>query len=464
MVDATFRQPGHRADDRGNGTSVERPALRPGPASVKRVLMLCYYFPPLASAGTFRTVGFTRWLHEHGWRPTVLTVRRSRAGWERGDEQVPEDIEVVRSVEWDLQQLLRVLTGVFNRLSGWLGLQRRPSVFYRWCLPDPQVAWLSTFRGARLARTCDCVYASCSPFSSALSGCLIKLLTGRPLVLDFRDPWALNPYTNYGSVQKRVLSWLEKWAVRTCNALILNTPGAERLYRTTYPADAHKMTHIPNGFDHVNLPAEQARGDRFVIMHVGDFYRARKPDRLLEALVAIGNPHIEFVHVGPVFESYETYKDKLPLRIINGVPHGRALELMRSASMLYLCQGWEAKVSTYVQVASKTYEYLATGLPILAECPPGDNVDLIRRYATRAWVVTPPDVEALVQSVTEAYALRNQHRSGMSPEFAWAFDRQRLTGELAAVLESAADGAVYYPTPPSAGSIQFGHAVETAVD
>jgi len=231
-----------------------------------------------------------------------------------------------------------------------------------------------------------------------------------------------------------------------------------------YPADAHKMTHIPNGFDHLNLPTEPVPGDRFVIMHVGDFYRSRRPDRLLEALVAIGNPRIEFVQVGPVFESYEKYKDKLPLRIINGVPHGRALELMRSASILYLCQGWEAKASTCVQVASKTYEYLATGLPILADCPPGDNVDLIQRYATRAWVVTPPDVEALVQSVTEAYALRHQHRSGVSPEFTLTFDRQRLTGELAAVLDSATDGAVSYPSPRSAGSIQFGHAVETTVD
>jgi hypothetical protein len=157
------------------------------------------------------------------------------------------------------------------------------------------------------------------------------------------------------------------------------------------------------------------------------------------------------------------FKGKLPIRIIDGVPHARALELMRGASMLYLCQGWEPDVSVYVQVASKTYEYLATGLPILAECPAGDNADLIRRYARRAWVVTPPNVEDLEHSVTEAYGLRDQRSPDMDPAFLRTFDRQRLTGELAAVLDSAADGAVYYPASRLARSIQLGQ-VEPTVE
>jgi len=283
-------------------------------------------------------------------------------------------------------------------------------------------------------------------------------------VLDFRDPWTLKPDRNRGLIQQRVLRHLERYVIRTCDVLILNTPGAERLYRAAHPAGAHKMTCIPNGFDHVNLGTNRPSDERFVIMHVGDFYRSRRPDRLLEALVSIGNPQIEFVQVGPVFESYAHFKDKVPIRIINGVPHARALELMRGASMLYLCQGGEPGASPYVQVASKTYEYLATGLPILAECPPGDNADLIRRYAKQAWVVTRHNVEDIEQSVTEAYARRDQPPAEMSAAFAWAFDRQRLTGELAAVLDSAAEGSVHYPAPRLARSIQFGHAAETTVD
>ncbi len=428
--------PGRR-EERSSGSDAQ---------NVRRVLMVCYYFPPISAAGTHRTVGFVRWLRHFGWSPVVLTVDKSRIPWEPRTEQVPPDVEVVRSFEWNLQRVLGGLTGLLNSLRRLFGLPRRSSPFYRWCLPDPQIAWLSTFRGALLARHCDCVYVSCSPFSSALSGCLIKLGTGTPLVLDFRDAWAPNPHASRHPVRTRLLSALEAWVVRTCDTLILNTPGAERLYRQKYPAHAHKMTCIPNGFDDMNLPVERPPGDRFVIMHVGDFYRSRKPDRLLDGLIAIGNPLIEFVQVGPVFDSYARYKDKLPIRIIDRVPHVEAMALMRSASMLYLCQGWEAGLRSDVAVASKTYQYLATGLPVLADCPPGDNADVIRRYATKAWVPTSPDAEQFAKAVTEAYASRGQLRPGVSPAFVQAFDRRHLTADLGAILSAAADGAVNYST------------------
>jgi hypothetical protein len=145
---------------------------------LKRVLMLCYYYPPISSAGTQRSVGFTRWLGDFGWKPIVLTVKHSRIRWEPRCEQEPSGVEIVRSFEWDLQGVLTLLAGLLNRLRDLLRLPRRPSWIYTWCLPDIQIAWLTSVKGAWLARQCDCIYVSCSPFSSALSGCLIKLATG----------------------------------------------------------------------------------------------------------------------------------------------------------------------------------------------------------------------------------------------------------------------------------------------
>jgi len=403
----------------------------------KRVLMLCYYYPPLSSAGTHRSVGFTRWLGEFGWLPVVLTVGQSRIRWEPRCEEVPPHVQVVRSFEWDLQGALTLLTGVLNRLRDVFRLPRRPSVLYTWCLPDVQIAWLSTLRGALLARTCDCVYVSCSPFSSALSGCLIKLATGRPLVLDFRDPWALNPHSHHGRLQRRILSRLERWALRTCDVLILNTPGAERLYRSRYPEYAGKMTCIPNGFDELNVAPRLRRRERFTIMHVGDFYRSRTPERLLEALCTLNDPEIEFVHLGPASSVLQRYADRIRIRHIERIPHVEALDMMRTASVLYLVQGWEDGITEYVSVASKTYEYLATGIPVLAEVPPGDNADIIRRYATKAWVVTSRDIDAVTRALREARAVADSCEPLVSSAFVETFSRERLTASLAGLLDRA---------------------------
>jgi glycosyltransferase involved in cell wall biosynthesis len=418
---------------------------------MKRVLMLCYYYPPLASAGTQRSVGFTRWLREYGWVPVVLTVKRSRIRWEPRCEDVPRDVEVVRTFEWDLHGALTRLTGLLTRMRGWFGWPRRPGAFYSWCLPDLQIAWFSTIRGVRLARTCDCVYASCSPFSSAVSACLIARLTGRPVVLDFRDPWTLNPHSSHTPLQRRILTHLEKWAIRTCDALILNTPGAERSYRNRYPEHAGKMTCVPNGFDRLNLASSERPRQCFTIMHVGDFYRSRTPARLLEALCELNDAEIEFVQIGPRSDVLDRYSDRVRIRHLERVRHEDALQLMRTASLLYLVQGWEAGVSDYVSVASKTYEYLATGIPVLAEVPPGDNADVIRRYATRAWVVTEPAVEAVKRAVCEARAQADAIRPSVRPEFVATFDRWRLTAGLSAVFDrvSASGASDAFPERPA---------------
>jgi glycosyltransferase involved in cell wall biosynthesis len=424
------------------------------PDGMKRVLMLCYYYPPLASAGTQRSVGFSRWLREFGWVPVVLTVKRSRIRWEPRCEDVPRDVEVVRTFEWDLHGVLTRVTGLLTRMRDWFGWPRRPGSVYSWCLPDIQIAWFSTIRGVLLARTCDCVYASCSPFSSALSACLIARLTGRPLVLDFRDPWTLNPHASHTGLQRRILTRLEEWAIRTCDALILNTPGAERLYRHRYPEHADKMTCIPNGFDRLNLARAERPRPRFTIMHVGDFYRSRTPARLLEALSELNDADIEFVQLGPGSDVLDRYADRVHIRHLERVRHEDALQLMRTASLLYLVQGWEDGVTDYVSVASKTYEYLATGIPVLAEVPPGDNADVIRRYATRAWVVTEPAVDAVMRAVREARAQADAIKPIVRPEFVATFDRWRLTAGLSAVFDrvsaSGASGA-FAEQPAQAG-------------
>jgi hypothetical protein len=410
-------------------------------ARTRRVLMLCYYFPPLSSAGTQRSVGFARWLHDSGWTPVVLTVQRSRTRWEHGGEKIPQGISIIRTIELNLQGLLSLLTGAFNRLCDALGVRRRPSPFFTWCLPDPQIAWLSTWRGVRIARDVDCVYATCSPFSSALSATLIKLLSGKPLVLDFRDPWALNPHANYGRLQRRVLGVFERLCLRCCDALILNTPGAERLYRERYPQHAEKMSCIPNGFDALNDAPAPEGCEHLRIMHLGDFYRSRTPERLLEALARIGRDDIEFVQVGPSCEALGRFADRVRITHMSRVTHAEALVLMRTASVLYLTQGWEQGVDRYVSVASKTYEYLATGAPILAEVPAGDNADVIRRFAHRSWIVTDPDVDNLVAAVSEAYEARHELERRVTEDFQQTFNRRGQAASLAALLERTVVGA-----------------------
>src|SRR6185369_4476028 len=40
----------------------------------KSVWVVAYYFPPIATSGSMRPLGFCRYLGEYGWKPRVLTT------------------------------------------------------------------------------------------------------------------------------------------------------------------------------------------------------------------------------------------------------------------------------------------------------------------------------------------------------------------------------------------------------
>jgi glycosyltransferase involved in cell wall biosynthesis len=402
--------------------------------------MVCYLFPPLRSSGTARSTGFAENLPRFGWHPTVLTVRNAKDPWASTGEPAPPGIDVVRTAEWNLDRLVEAANGALNHLLTPLGVDLQQNYFRQLVIPDTHVAWFSTSRGVRLARTHDVVYATCSPFSSALSGCLIKFFTGKPLVLDFRDAWSLNPYDHSVWPRRVAVRLLERLAISYADRLVVNTPGAERLYKETYPGLSKKIVSIPNGFDPQPLPSPR-RGstETFKIVHVGSFYGSRLPDNLLITLAELADDRVEFVQVGNSVPAFGRFRDRVNIRVINTVPRDQALRLMCDASLLYLRQGEEPGVKTHIAVGAKTYEYLATGIPILAECPDGDNADLVRRYASHSYVIRPGDLAGLVSALRDAISRRDVV-TARNDDFLETFDRTRLTALLARLFDEVCEG------------------------
>ena len=406
-------------------------------ASGRRVLMMCYFFPPIISSGVTRSLEFAKLLPEFGWQPLVLTVNKSKDPWVNASQGGNTgEICVQRTSEWNLAGLADFLHGASSRVARLLGW-RLSSNFFReyFCVPDSQIAWFSTYSARKLASKVDLIYVSCSPFSSSVSAAIVKRLTGVPLVVDFRDALSLNPHSNPSRIQLAIAGRLERFVLGSCDALIVNTDGAERLYASAYPEFRGKISTIPNGYDVLTpVTREFTEGD-FVIMHVGSFYGARNPDALLECLAQLNRDDILFVQIGGEFESYENFKGRVRIKIVPPVPREKALELMKEASLLYIKQGWEPGVTNYIAVAAKTYEYLATGLPILAEVPPGDNADLVKKYASPGYVVTSNRLEDLRDAIEIAYREKASNVLAISPEFATKFSRQYLARQVATLFD-----------------------------
>ena len=87
-------------------------------------------------------------------------------------------------------------------------------------------------------------------------------------------------------------------------------------------------------------------------------------------------------------------------------------------------------------VPGKTYEYLASGRPLLAAVPEGDARDFVRA-ARAGHVVDPTDVGGLAEALEQALTDGSVPSRKLSP-MVTRFQRRVLTQALASVLVEAA--------------------------
>ena len=418
---------------------------------MRRVLVLAYYFPPLGGVGAQRTVKFLKYLAAFGYEATVVTGPAETAlDW------APYDVALERDVPKSAQ-VVRIGTSApprgptAKRLGRVLG---RSTAFETWWRREAVAA-------AREVRSeADLIYASMSPFSTALAAQDIASVARIPWVADLRDPWALDDWAVYPTgLHRRLDARRMRAALANAAAIVMNTREAARALLRSFPElEPSLVATIPNGWDRDDFagPAPSRDDDAFRIVYTGYSHaaggrrhrRLRAPWRLLggstpgidvlarshvpleEALRRVRQPgrRIELHVAGPALLDAAG-----SLVVDHGyLPHGEAVALMRSADLLYLAMhGLPHGVRT-ATVPGKTYEYLAAGRPILAALPDGDARDLLAGLPN-VRLCEPGDVDCLARGVAAA---RAGELAGAPPaELVERFERRELTRRLAEVFD-----------------------------
>jgi glycosyltransferase involved in cell wall biosynthesis len=116
-------------------------------------------------------------------------------------------------------------------------------------------------------------------------------------------------------------------------------------------------------------------------------------------------------------------------------PHSQSIEAISTADLLFLPLhalpgGQRSRI-----VPGKTYEYLASGRPILAAVPDGDAADFVRDAGAGA-VVGPTDVAAILNAIVQAH--ENPAPTRTIDSSVERFDRLQLATQLSHFLSSVA--------------------------
>jgi glycosyltransferase involved in cell wall biosynthesis len=125
------------------------------------------------------------------------------------------------------------------------------------------------------------------------------------------------------------------------------------------------------------------------------------------------------------------------VRPLGYLPHAEVTMLLRTADLLFLPMHELPAARRATIVPGKTYEYLASGTPILAAVPDGDARDLLERSGA-ALICRPRDVDCMARAIV---AQAERARRGDLPQRATpgvidAYERRQLTRRLADVFDA----------------------------
>ncbi|REJ93395.1 MAG: glycosyltransferase [Planctomycetota bacterium] len=445
----------------------------------KRVLFVSYLFPPVGGVGVQRAVKFVKYLPEHGWRTSVLTVENPSAPL--SDESLCRDIPdstIVRRAR-TYEPGYAVKAAVSNGVSQHKGFARTlrsaasraaRAAANAVLQPDAQILWRpeALRKGMRLLRETphQAIIATGPPFSSLLVGATLSKRTGLPLILDYRDEWGIsNAYwenKQQGVLSNRVQHWMQNTALQAADVLLATTPSsAEHLAeRARWAGSPAYSTWIYNGFDSADFPqhadSEMLPGRRFRLTFVGTLWNLNPVGPVVDAVLRLADAspalaeNLELVFAGRRTEQQESELDRLntaPCTVTRMpfVSHDEAVSLMRRSNALLLLNA--DRPHTQRIVNAKTFEYMAARRPIFVVAPEGDLWDVVRDLSETR-LCRPNDPAGIASALAD---LLERHRCGIRPDCAdWdlsKFERRHLAGELAALLDNLMAGADA-ETPP----------------
>jgi glycosyltransferase involved in cell wall biosynthesis len=328
--------------------------------------------------------------------------------------------------------------------------------------PDPEIAWypFAVRRARQILRAVDigALYSSSSPETDHLVAWKLKRETGLPWIADFRDGWMFETHRavrNREGLRRRAELRLERAVVGTADSIVTVNELIADDFRSRYPAAAHRVHVIENGFDPDDLGGltrHRTADGKMRIVYTGRLALSRTDQSLapllaaLETLVA-GDPDIardiEVHLIGPLSpherDEIERSRASDLVRIAGPRPRREALQAQLDADVLLLVTGSDAGVST-----SKAYEYLATGRPILGLTKSPPAMELVRA-STRGTVVDPQNVSAIASSLLHLHARWAEGTLATSPAAPDnRYTRRFLTGRLAALLDRLSGSATHY--------------------
>jgi glycosyltransferase involved in cell wall biosynthesis len=251
--------------------------------------------------------------------------------------------------------------------------------------PQKSLVWM--MRGAfavraRLGERPDVVVATAPPMVALLAARLGLIGSDVPFVVDMRDLWAGNPAFDR---EGPLLPWIERWIFARADIVIVCAAECLVSIGRRHPALKDRFRLIPNGFEPelVALRSQASWSHRpLTILHSGVLTANRPLSPLLKALNSdrLRSSFRLCLHgyLAPEIEGeLSAVPPELEVQVLPPSDWREAIQHIASADVTLVSQARAA--GDELTVASKVYEYLAIGKPVLCLTDGGGTETLLKR-------------------------------------------------------------------------------------
>lgn len=434
--------------------------------AMKRVLIICYYWPPAGGPGVQRWLKFVKYFQDFGVTPIVFAP--AGAYYPLQDDslvaEVPKGVEVIRFpvkepyrfAKWVSKKKTRTMSsGIIS--EGSPSFLEKLMLFVRgnFFIPDARVGMvkpaLEFLRDFLSQTTIDTIITTGPPHSTHLIGLRLRKELDIPWIADFRDPWTTIHYHRYLNLTKssaKKHKALEREVLNTADAIVVTSPTTKK----EFAASTRKpISVITNGYDISDLFSETSvvggeirriPDTEFTMVHIGSLLSNRNPIVLWKVL-------------SELIDSYPKFAAKCRIKLVGArskevimslfefglehhfddsgyVSHSEAMQLQRNAQVLLLVE--MDRSETKAIIPGKLFEYLYARRPIIALGPEGSDIEGIINETRSGRFFNYSEKEQLKEQLLQYFDDYLNDNLNVASVHIEKYSRRELTKKMAEIV------------------------------
>lgn len=361
----------------------------------KKTLFVVSDYLPNSSGGTLRVEKNIKYLSKEGLVCKVFTQELNGVG----KYDIINNVEVFRTNTYNLGKYYVKIKSLFKSHRKPLNKQNSDinicsgRLADKFFVPDIDMIWalLCSYKLSCIIKKTgiQIVYSSSPSASNHFIVYLSKRIwcTKFTWITEFRDPWITNPFRLKKSALLEYLDQkLENAVITNSDTIVVTSVKYKEDFLKRYKfLENYKIKYAPNGYDSEDFSfisnIIKRKNKKYTILSAGGYYDKRSLLPFIKAFELAINEHpdlenkVHFIHYGSIdiaSKNYLQFNNIKGIEILGNISHDKCLEEMYHADCLLLIPGPGDGT-----MPGKTYEYLASGNPILILADDGPAKTLI---------------------------------------------------------------------------------------